>query len=103
MCVGFGKKQMTRKKCAVAPQAAGPSAGVEAYGQTPAQTEASTGIGPSEGGKAYLESVEGLRLQTEIRYLPPESGLDEAPVTEEAVPATDRSAPLQWGGTTVLG
>ncbi|NDW02831.1 DUF4129 domain-containing protein [Jiella pacifica] len=82
--------------------ALGASAGVEAYGQTPAQTEASTGIGPSEGGKAYLESVEGLRLQTEIRYLPPESGLDEAPVTEEAVPATDRSAPLQWGGTTVL-
>ena len=75
---------------------------VDASGQTPPQAEPSPASNPAEAGKAYLESVEGLRLQTGIRYLPPEAGLDEASTAEEVLPEIGPSAPLEWGGTTVL-
>ncbi len=58
---------------------------------------------PSAVGEAYLQSVSALRLQTQIRYLSPEAGLDEEPAEDTRdIDALTRSAPLEWGGTTVL-
>ncbi|MCE7029281.1 DUF4129 domain-containing protein [Jiella avicenniae] len=77
-------------------------AGGEASGQTRPPAERSAASGPSEAGKAYLESVERMRLQSEIQYLSPDGSLDEAPAAEEALPDIRPSAPLEWGATTLL-
>ncbi|WAP70006.1 hypothetical protein [Jiella pelagia] len=74
---------------------------VDASGQTDPAANPPVASGPSEAGKAYLESVKGLRLQTEIRYLSPDEGLDDAEKTPD-VDGLARSEAYEWGGTTVL-
>lgn len=78
--------------------------GAQASGQTPSQGDASAIAAPSEAGRAYLESVQGLRLQTQLRHLAPDKSLDDEGQGEDPSDLAPfaRSPAVQWGGTTIL-
>ncbi|ORE97640.1 DUF4129 domain-containing protein [Aurantimonas sp. 22II-16-19i] len=59
----------------------------------------------TDAGKAYLGAVEGLRLQTEIRYLSPDADLDAAEDASRRQLDADPGAilaRLEWGSKAVL-